>query len=96
MPGSSGLDFLQKIQAEFPQIPVIIMTAHSDLDSAVNSFELGAYEYLAKPFDIDEVVNVVQRAISSRSESDPKSLIRSLLPAKFWVQPQLCRKSSRP
>ena len=72
MPGSSGLDFLQKIQAEFPQIPVIIMTAHSDLDSAVNSFELGAYEYLAKPFDIDEVVNVVQRAISSRSESDPE------------------------
>ena len=72
MPGSSGLDFLQKIHAEFPQIPVIIMTAHSDLDSAVNSFELGAYEYLAKPFDIDEVVNVVQRAISSRSESDPE------------------------
>ena len=72
MPGSSGLDFLQKIQSEFPQIPVIIMTAHSDLDSAVNSFELGAYEYLAKPFDIDEVVNVVQRAISSRSESDPE------------------------
>ena len=72
MPGSSGLDFLQKIQTEFPQIPVIIMTAHSDLDSAVNSFELGAYEYLAKPFDIDEVVNVVQRAISSRSESDPE------------------------
>ena len=72
MPGSSGLDFLKKIQTEFPQIPVIIMTAHSDLDSAVNSFELGAYEYLAKPFDIDEVVNVVQRAISSRSESDPE------------------------
>ncbi len=72
MPGSSGLDFLQKIQSEFPQIPVIIMTAHSDLESAVNSFELGAYEYLAKPFDIDEVVNVVQRAISSRSESDPE------------------------
>ena len=72
MPGSSGLDFLQKIQTEFPQIPVIIMTAHSDLDSAVSSFELGAYEYLAKPFDIDEVVNVVQRAINSRSESDPE------------------------
>ncbi len=64
MPGMNGLEFLGAVHQRHPQLPVIIMTAHSDLDSAVQSFQSGAFEYLAKPFDVDEAVAVVQRAIS--------------------------------
>ena len=62
MPGPSGIDLLDKVKELRPEIPVIIMTAHSDLDSAVESYEHGAWEYLPKPFDIDEAVSMVQRA----------------------------------
>ena len=63
MPGTDGLELLSKVSEEYPQLPVIIMTAHSDLDSAVASYQGGAFEYLPKPFDIDEAVAVVQRAL---------------------------------
>ena len=63
MPGMDGFEFLGTVQRRFPNLPVIIMTAHSDLDSAVQSFQSGAFEYLAKPFDVDEAVAVVERAI---------------------------------
>lgn len=56
MPGISGLELLSTVNARFPELPVIIMTAHSDLDSAVSSYSRGAFEYLPKPFDIDEAV----------------------------------------
>ena len=62
MPGPSGIDLLDKVKELRPEIPVIIMTAHSDLESAVESYEHGAWEYLPKPFDIDEAVLMVQRA----------------------------------
>jgi len=62
MPGASGLDLLARIREQFPRLPVIIMTAHSDLDSAVASYQGGAFEYLPKPFDVDEAVALVKRA----------------------------------
>ncbi|MFG0382296.1 nitrogen regulation protein NR(I) [Pseudomonas sp. zbq_18] len=62
MPGASGLDLLAQIRDLHPRLPVIIMTAHSDLDSAVASYQGGAFEYLPKPFDVDEAVSLVKRA----------------------------------
>ena len=62
MPGSSGLDLLARIRELYPRLPVIIMTAHSDLESAVASYQGGAFEYLPKPFDVDEAVSLVKRA----------------------------------
>lgn len=62
MPGTTGLDLLSYIKNNFPKIPVIIITAHSDLDSAVTSYQSGAFEYLPKPFDIDEAISLVKRA----------------------------------
>ena len=62
MPGIDGLELLGQITARYPRLPVIIMTAHSDLDSAVSAFHGGAFEYLPKPFDLDEAVAQVRRA----------------------------------
>lgn len=62
MPGIDGLSLLKQIHEEFPDLPVIVMTAHSDLESAVSAFHGGAFEYLPKPFDVDEAVDRVQRA----------------------------------
>ncbi|MFP6850524.1 MAG: nitrogen regulation protein NR(I) [Pseudomonas sp.] len=62
MPGASGLELLARIRELYPRLPVIIMTAHSDLDSAVASYQGGAFEYLPKPFDVDEAVSLVKRA----------------------------------
>jgi two-component system nitrogen regulation response regulator GlnG len=64
MPGIDGLQLLSRIRATHPELPVIITTAHSDLDSAVASYQGGAFEYLPKPFDIDEVVAVTKRALA--------------------------------
>lgn len=69
MPGQSGIDFLADVQAQYPDLPVIVMTAHSDLDSAVTAYEGGAFEYLPKPFDTDEAINVVKRAVQHAQES---------------------------
>ncbi|HAG72766.1 MAG TPA: nitrogen regulation protein NR(I) [Gammaproteobacteria bacterium] len=68
MPGINGLDLLSTIQEKHPLLPVIIMTAHSDLDSAVSSYSRGAFEYLPKPFDIDEAVAVTKRALQHSKE----------------------------
>jgi two-component system nitrogen regulation response regulator GlnG len=62
MPGMDGFELLKKVQQDYPALPVIIMTAHSDLESAVSAFHGGAFEYLPKPFDINEVVETVHRA----------------------------------
>ena len=61
MPGGSGLDFLQEIKKRLPEVPVIIMTAYSDLESAVAAFQGGAFEYLAKPFDPERVIKAIYR-----------------------------------
>ena len=63
MPGIDGLSLLQRLQQQIAHVPVIIMTAHSDLDSAVASYQGGAFDYLPKPFDIDEAVALVQRGL---------------------------------
>lgn len=70
MPGISGLDLLSTIKEKHPHLPVIIMTAHSDLDSAVASYSRGAFEYLPKPFDIEEAVAVTQRALEHAREQE--------------------------
>ena len=62
MPGKSGLKLLDEVQASHPRLPVIVMTAHTDLDAAVAAYQGGAFEYLPKPFDIDEAVALVRRA----------------------------------
>jgi len=69
MPGTDGLAMLDQLHARFPNLPVIITTAHSDLDSAVASYQQGAFEYLPKPFDIDDVVAITERAITHRREA---------------------------
>ncbi|MBB5411639.1 two-component system nitrogen regulation response regulator GlnG [Paraburkholderia sp. HC6.4b] len=63
MPGGSGLELLQTVRDKVPGLPVIIMTAFSDLDSAVAAFQGGAFEYLAKPFDVDKAVELIRRAV---------------------------------
>lgn len=68
MPGLDGLELLERLHSERPEIPVIIMTAHSDLESAVSSYQSGAFEYLPKPFDVDDAVAVVKRAIAQAQE----------------------------
>ena len=86
MPGKSGIDLLDEVKELRPEIPIIIMTAHSDLESAVESYEHGAWEYLPKPFDIEEAVSMVQRATSVEGKekeeiSDSKAEIGGEAPA---------------
>jgi two-component system nitrogen regulation response regulator GlnG len=69
MPGMDGFALLDKIKQRYPDLPVVVMTAHSDLDSAVSAYHSGAFEYLPKPFDIEEAVDQVQRACKLRRES---------------------------
>jgi len=68
MPGMDGLALLDKIHANHPDLPVIIITAHSDLDSAVSAYQGGAFEYLPKPFDVDEAVELTRRAVKHHKE----------------------------
>jgi two-component system nitrogen regulation response regulator GlnG len=83
MPGSSGLDFLQTLHQRYPQIPVIIMTAYSDLESAVSAFQGGAFEYLPKPFDINHAVELIGRALEQSrrksSEEEPEQVAADIL-----------------
>jgi len=69
MPGKDGLEVLNLVSESYPQIPVIIMTAHSDLSSAVKSYEHGAFEYLPKPFDVNDAVDVAERAVKHAQEN---------------------------
>ena len=66
MPGIDGLQLLKRLQNQCPDLPVIIMTAHSDLDSAVSAYAGGAFEYLPKPFDVEDAVNLVRRAVQKK------------------------------
>ena len=70
MPGVSGLELLQALKERLPKVPVIIMTAYSDLDSAVAAFQGGAFEYLPKPFDVDQAVELVRRALAENASRD--------------------------
>ncbi len=75
MPGGSGLELLDKVKSKYPALPVIIMTAFSDLDSAVSAFQGGAFEYLPKPFDLPKAVELIRRAVeeSQREEVSVQS-----------------------
>jgi two-component system nitrogen regulation response regulator GlnG len=75
MPGMDGLELLQRIHADHPDMPIIITTAHSDLDSAVAAYQSGAFEYLPKPFDLEELVDVARRGISFANEQKVSSEI---------------------
>jgi two-component system nitrogen regulation response regulator GlnG len=68
MPGEDGLSLLEHLHSVSPKLPVIVMTAHSDLDSAVASYSRGAFEYLPKPFDVDDAILLVQRALERHQE----------------------------
>ncbi len=68
MPGESGLTFLNKVKTKFPDIPIIIMTAYSDLDTAVSAFREGAFEYISKPFAVDKVIEVIRQAMTESKE----------------------------
>jgi len=70
MPGGSGLDLLEKVKAKLPGLPVIIMTAFSDLDSAVSAFQGGAFEYLPKPFDLLKAVELIRRAVEESQREE--------------------------
>ena len=72
MPGESGIDFLTKVKDKFPLIPIIIMTAYSDLDTAVSAFQKGAFEYIAKPFDIDKVLEIINQALEQTKNLEKK------------------------
>ena len=74
MPGMSGLELLEYLGKEYPDLPVIIMTAHSDLESAVSAYQGGAFEYLPKPFDIDEAVELVRKASAHARQKNQKEV----------------------
>ena len=76
MPGTTGLELLQTVKERHPQLPVIIMTAYSDLESAVAAFQGGAFEYLPKPFDVDQAVELIRRALDeSLREADEQEVL---------------------
>jgi two-component system nitrogen regulation response regulator GlnG len=81
MPGIDGLELMDRIRSECPQIPIIVMTAHSDLQSAVDAYQGGAFEYLPKPFDLNDVVTVTHRALErarlNRAETTKVSKVES-------------------
>ena len=70
MPGGSGLDLLEKVKQKLPGLPVIIMTAFSDLDSAVSAFQVGAFDYLPKPFDLTKAVELIRRAVEESQREE--------------------------
>src|SRR5512135_1114050 len=70
MPGASGLELLQSVKQRHPGLPIIIMTAYSDLESAVAAFQGGAFEYLPKPFDVDQALELVRRALAENASRD--------------------------
>jgi two-component system nitrogen regulation response regulator GlnG len=89
MPGQSGLELLKKIREARPALPVIVMTAHSDLGSAVSAYEGGAFEYLPKPFDIDQAVALVRRAANAHPQSGADSATTPRIPELLGRAPAM-------
>ncbi|MEK7990245.1 MAG: nitrogen regulation protein NR(I) [Thiotrichaceae bacterium] len=83
MPGMDGLHLLEKINQLYPDISVIIMTAYSDLDSAVAAYQGGAFEYLPKPFDVDEAVDLIRRAMQRNASQDTHSDVETIKPSEI-------------
>ncbi|MBE2258077.1 MAG: nitrogen regulation protein NR(I) [Candidatus Accumulibacter sp.] len=89
MPGPSGLELLQVFRERFPTLPVIIMTAYSDLESAVSAFQGGAFEYLPKPFDVDQALELIRRAISESMHQSGAPNELALLPEILGQAPAM-------
>jgi two-component system nitrogen regulation response regulator GlnG len=89
MPGRSGLELLREIQGSRPGLPVIVMTAHSDLDAAVAAYQGGAFEYLAKPFDIDKAVDLVRRAAEQSTAPIDAEVARGNIPELIGQAPAM-------
>ena len=89
MPNGSGLDFLSEIKQKYPGIPVIIMTAYSDLESAVAAFQGGAFEYLAKPFDVDQAIDVIKRAVEESTRQYTEAVVEEETPEIIGQAPAM-------
>jgi two-component system, NtrC family, nitrogen regulation response regulator GlnG len=89
MPNASGLDFLAEIKQKYPDIPVIIMTAYSDLESAVSAFQGGAFEYLAKPFDVDQAIDVIKRAAEESTRQATEAVTLEATPEIIGQAPAM-------
>ena len=89
MPGQSGLELLQEVKTRFPSVPVIIMTAYSDLESAVAAFQGGAFEYLPKPFDVDQAVELIRRAIDESMHQSGAKEEEGLVPEILGQAPAM-------
>jgi len=89
MPGGSGLDLLTQVKERLPKLPVIIMTAFSDLDSAVSAFQGGAFEYLPKPFDLPKAVELIRRALEESQREQIQSQIQDATPEMLGQAPAM-------
>lgn len=89
MPGGSGIDLLAKVKARLPGLPVIIMTAFSDLDSAVSAFQGGAFEYLPKPFDVPKAVELIRRAVDESLREEVRDTAEKQMPEMLGQAPAM-------
>ena len=89
MPGTSGLELLQSVKQNHPRLPIIIMTAYSDLESAVAAFQGGAFEYLPKPFDVDQAVELIRRAIAESVREAEVDETREISPEILGQAPSM-------
>ncbi len=89
MPGMSGIELLSKIKARLPGLPVIVMTAYSDLDSAVSAFQGGAFEYLPKPFDVPKAVELIRRALEESLREAVRVPVQTQVPEMLGQAPAM-------
>jgi two-component system nitrogen regulation response regulator GlnG len=89
MPGGSGIELLAKVKALHPGLPVIIMTAYSDLDSAVSAFQGGAFEYLPKPFDVPKAVELIRRAVDESLREEVRDAAQAQMPEMLGQAPAM-------
>ncbi len=89
MPGGSGIELLSKVKAMHPGLPVIIMTAYSDLDSAVSAFQGGAFEYLPKPFDVPKAVELIRRAVDESLREEVRDGAQAQMPEMLGQAPAM-------
>ena len=86
MPGRDGMDLLDTFKNEFSNIPVIMMTAHSDLDTTVDAFENGAWDYIAKPFDLNDAISKISKALDERKIRSKKEIKKM---KSLWIRGKL-------